>query len=185
MKNMSISNEFVPTVPPTSSPPAASGLKTVTVGAGVQLGEMYAFLGARGLMAVGGTFSTVGMAGGYIQGGGHSFLGWMHGMASDNVLEFQVVLADVSARHEELARFDAPLLTPAGLIRIRERISELRPILRITRRRRRIFRRRSKRYTESLPRLPPNIRNTELHYRPRSNILGRSKRLSKTYHSTQ
>ncbi|KAJ5369416.1 hypothetical protein N7509_014028 [Penicillium cosmopolitanum] len=94
MKSMSISNEFVPTVPPMSTRP--DGVKAVTVGAGVQLGEMYAFLGSKGLMAVGGTFNTVGVAGGYIQGGGHSFLGWLHGMASDNVLEFQVVLADGS-----------------------------------------------------------------------------------------
>ncbi|KAJ5963115.1 hypothetical protein N7481_013420 [Penicillium waksmanii] len=94
MKNMSISNEFIPTVPPMLNPPDSA--KAVTVGAGVQLGEMYAFLGSKGLMAVGGTFSTVGIAGGYIQGGGHSFLGWLHGMASDNVLEFEIVLADGS-----------------------------------------------------------------------------------------
>lgn len=108
MKSMSISNEFVPTVPPMSTRP--DGVKAVTVGAGVQLGEMYAFLGSKGLMAVGGTFNTVGVAGGYIQGGGHSFLGWLHGMASDNVLEFQVVLADVSSNGDLNSSRHASLL---------------------------------------------------------------------------
>lgn len=93
MKNISISDEFVPTVPPGLSPP--DGTHAATVSAGVQLHEMYKSLGSRGVMAVGGFSNTVGIAGGYIQGGGHSFLGWLHGMASDNVLEFQVILADV------------------------------------------------------------------------------------------
>lgn len=59
-------------------------------------------------MAVGGSSNTIGVAGGYIQGGGHSFLSWLHGMASDNVLEFQVVLADVSP--DENSSRDASLL---------------------------------------------------------------------------
>jgi FAD/FMN-containing dehydrogenase len=90
---MSVADEFVPKTPDGYA--MSEKIKTVTLGAGVQLHEMYAYLGSKGLMAVGGASSTVGAAGGYLQGGGHSFLGWLHGMASDNALEFQVVLADV------------------------------------------------------------------------------------------
>ena len=34
---------------------------------------------------------TVGYAGGYIQGGGHSVLNSVYGMAADQVLEFEVI----------------------------------------------------------------------------------------------
>lgn len=93
MKGIVLADNFVPAVPTGTAPPR--GVRAVTVDAGVQLGELYEYLGSKGAMVVGGFSSTVGMAGGYIQGGGHSAMGWLHGMASDNALEFQVVLADV------------------------------------------------------------------------------------------
>ncbi|OJD16887.1 hypothetical protein AJ78_02985 [Emergomyces pasteurianus Ep9510] len=65
----------------------------VTIGAGVQLAELYKELGAKGQMAVAGSAHGVGAAGGYVQGGGHSILGPWKGMASDNVLQFRVILA--------------------------------------------------------------------------------------------
>jgi hypothetical protein len=46
---------------------------------------------------VAGFSSTVGAAGGYIQGGGHSILGPWKGLASDHALQFSVVTADVSS----------------------------------------------------------------------------------------
>lgn len=95
MKEISIVDEFVPTVPVNTGTPPST--KAVKLGAGVQLHEMYSYLGSKGVMVVAGTANTVGITGGYIQGGGHSLLGWLHGMASDNALEFEVVLADVSA----------------------------------------------------------------------------------------
>jgi FAD/FMN-containing dehydrogenase len=67
----------------------------VTIGAGVQLRELYAAVGAKGLSVVAGFSNTVGAAGGYIQGGGHSPLGTWKGMASDNALEFKVVTSTV------------------------------------------------------------------------------------------
>ena len=93
MKEIDLTDSFVPAVPTGTAPPR--GVRAVTVDAGVQLGELYEYLGAKGAMVVGGFSRTVGMAGGYIQGGGHSAMGWLYGMASDNALEFQVVLADV------------------------------------------------------------------------------------------
>ena len=93
MKNITVIDSFVPSVP--SSMTAPSGVKAVTVGAGVQLHEMYAYLGTQGVIVVGGSSNTVGIAGGYIQGGGHSIMGWIAGMASDNALEFKLVSASV------------------------------------------------------------------------------------------
>lgn len=69
----------------------------VTFGAGVELYDMYTWLAENDIMAVGGSAHGVGVTGGYIQGGGHSLLAGIHGMASDNALEFTVVVADVSA----------------------------------------------------------------------------------------
>lgn len=37
---------------------------------------------------------TVGFTGGYIQGGGHSVLGSLYGMAADQALEFEVITTD-------------------------------------------------------------------------------------------
>lgn len=93
LRNISLVDAFIPTVPEGVTP--SKSIRAVTIGAGVQLREVYAYLGSKGAMVVGGSSNTVGIAGGYIQGGGHSILGWLHGMASDNALEFQVVLADV------------------------------------------------------------------------------------------
>ncbi|KAF8996673.1 FAD-binding domain-containing protein, partial [Hymenopellis radicata] len=47
--------------------------------------------GAQGKIVVGGTAGTVVAAGGYIQGGGHSALSPLLGLAADNVLQFKVV----------------------------------------------------------------------------------------------
>ncbi|KAF4472924.1 FAD FMN-containing isoamyl alcohol oxidase [Fusarium albosuccineum] len=66
----------------------------VTVGAGVQLYDMYKWLGEHDVMVVGGSSHGVGITGGYIQGGGHSMLSAIGGMGSDNALEFTVVTAD-------------------------------------------------------------------------------------------
>jgi hypothetical protein len=49
---------------------------------------------ADGYRLVGGTCPTVGIAGGYSLGGGHGPLSSMYGLAADNVLEWDVVLAD-------------------------------------------------------------------------------------------
>ncbi len=45
---------------------------------------------------MGGTCPTVGLAGGYTQGGGHSALSSLYGLSADNVLEWEVVTANGS-----------------------------------------------------------------------------------------
>ncbi|KAJ5612598.1 hypothetical protein N7510_005792 [Penicillium lagena] len=69
----------------------------VTVGAGVVMGELYARCALKRQIVVGGDCPTVGVAGGYIQGGGVSdFLSHNRGLAVDNVLEFELVTANAS-----------------------------------------------------------------------------------------
>lgn len=90
MKDIQFSDEFKPAGAPKSEGPA------VTIGAGINLMELYAAVGKKGRTVVAGTSHTVGAAGGYIQGGGHSLLGPWKGMSTDNVLEYRVVTANVS-----------------------------------------------------------------------------------------
>lgn len=100
MKNITVVPDFVPAVPGGRNPPPA--VRAVTIGAGVQLREMYEYLGTQGAMVAAGASNTVGAAGGYIQGGGHGLLGHFAGMGSDNALEFTVVTADVSLTYRTL-----------------------------------------------------------------------------------
>ncbi|KAK4453107.1 putative isoamyl alcohol oxidase [Podospora aff. communis PSN243] len=65
----------------------------VKVGAGVQGFEVLAEAKNRGLVVVTGECSTVGLAGGYTQGGGHSALSTSFGLSADNTLEFEVITA--------------------------------------------------------------------------------------------
>ncbi|GAW17838.1 hypothetical protein ANO14919_073050 [Xylariales sp. No.14919] len=66
----------------------------VRVGAGVQGSELLAKAAAVGYRVIVGECATVGVAGGYTQGGGHSALGARYGLAADQVLQWEVVTAD-------------------------------------------------------------------------------------------
>ncbi|KAJ9259032.1 CAZyme family AA7 [Paecilomyces variotii] len=68
--------------------------KAVKVGAGVQIFEVNEAAHAQSLVVVGGNCQTVGIAGGYSQGGGHGQLASKFGLAADQVLEWEVVTAD-------------------------------------------------------------------------------------------
>lgn len=62
--------------------------------AGTQVGELYDFTHDAGYVAVGGECATVGWAGGYTSGGGHSALTSYKGLAADQTLEMEVILAN-------------------------------------------------------------------------------------------
>jgi FAD/FMN-containing dehydrogenase len=68
--------------------------KAIKMGAGVVGFEAMAAAKAEGLVPVGGECSTVGVAGGYTQGGGHSALSTSFGLGADQTLSFEVVTAD-------------------------------------------------------------------------------------------
>jgi FAD/FMN-containing dehydrogenase len=63
-------------------------------GSGVVAKELYAAVKAKGLTVVGGEGQTVGVLGGFIQGGGHSPLSSIYGIAADSVLAMEVVTPD-------------------------------------------------------------------------------------------
>ena len=65
----------------------------VRIGAGVQTFEILEQITSKQLRIVGGSCPSVGVAGGYTTGGGHSTLSSLHGLAADNVLEWEVVTA--------------------------------------------------------------------------------------------
>ncbi|KAJ5633111.1 FAD binding domain protein [Penicillium lividum] len=65
--------------------------KAFKLGAGVQGIEAYEAAHKHGLRMVGGECPTVGLAGGYSQGGGHSSLSSKHGLGADQVLEWEVI----------------------------------------------------------------------------------------------
>ncbi|KAL6158526.1 hypothetical protein ACJBU6_02637 [Exserohilum turcicum] len=64
------------------------------LGAGMGVGESYMAVHKYGYRIVGGECGTVGVAGGYSQGGGHSVLASQNGLGSDQVLEWEVVTTD-------------------------------------------------------------------------------------------
>lgn len=68
--------------------------KALTLGAGVQGYEAMAAAKAQGLVIVGGECPTVGVVGGYTQGGGHSALSTSFGLGADQTLSMDVVTAD-------------------------------------------------------------------------------------------
>lgn len=68
--------------------------KAFSLGAGVQVHEVTSAADAAGLVVVGGNCDTVGIAGGYSQGGGHGPLASSFGLGADNVLEWEVITAE-------------------------------------------------------------------------------------------
>lgn len=67
---------------------------SITVGAGVIGYELVEAANAQGLAAVSGECATVGLAGGFTQGGGHGILATQFGLAADQTLAFEVVTAE-------------------------------------------------------------------------------------------
>ncbi|PHH88798.1 hypothetical protein CDD83_7047 [Cordyceps sp. RAO-2017] len=72
--------------------PAPDGT-TVDVGPGCKWEDVYAALQPLGKTAVGGRLGDVGVVG-FLLGGGLSYLSAQHGLACDNVVSFECVLAD-------------------------------------------------------------------------------------------
>lgn len=65
--------------------------KAGKVGAGIQGYELNAAVSSDGFVFLAGACASVGSAGGYTQGGGHSPLSNIYGLSADNVLEWEVV----------------------------------------------------------------------------------------------
>ncbi|OJA12133.1 hypothetical protein AZE42_09037 [Rhizopogon vesiculosus] len=91
MKDISYVPEFVPQGSSAAPAPA------LTLGAGAQLYEIYAYAEVTNISVVIGACTTVG-AGGFLQGGGHGVLTPAYGLGADHVLEIELVTADGSVR---------------------------------------------------------------------------------------
>lgn len=65
--------------------------KAGKVGAGLQGYDLDVAGKAEGVVFLAGACATVGTAGGYTQGGGHSPLSNLYGLSADQVLEWEVV----------------------------------------------------------------------------------------------
>ncbi|KAF8517612.1 hypothetical protein JB92DRAFT_2905024 [Gautieria morchelliformis] len=96
LREMKYHSSFAPTCPEGDGDHAPQ--QAVTLGAGVQWFEAYAFAEEKGITLVGGADRTVGAAGGWLQGGGHGALSNTLGMGADRVLEFVVVTPDGELR---------------------------------------------------------------------------------------
>ncbi|KAK2745697.1 hypothetical protein FQN57_003594 [Myotisia sp. PD_48] len=68
--------------------------KAMKVGAGVQVMEANEVAKKNNLLVVGGNCPSVGLAGGYTQGGGHGQLTTKFGLSADQVLEWEVITAE-------------------------------------------------------------------------------------------
>ncbi|RFU81505.1 fad-binding domain-containing [Trichoderma arundinaceum] len=89
MKNKSFVSSF------TAQNCAASNKQNIgIIGAGVNAEEAIAFFGSHGMMVTTGGCPTVGIAGGFGQGGGHGPLAPTYGLMVDQAVEFDVVTTD-------------------------------------------------------------------------------------------
>ncbi|KDQ07936.1 hypothetical protein BOTBODRAFT_192090 [Botryobasidium botryosum FD-172 SS1] len=88
MKGITFDDNFIPTGCD------ASAHKAVTVAAGEHWADVYREADARNVTVVGGAAITVGAAGGWPLGGGHSFLSPQYGLGVDNIIQFSAVTAD-------------------------------------------------------------------------------------------
>lgn len=68
--------------------------KAIKMSAGIQGIEAYRAAHEQGLVVVGGECPTVGIAGGYTQGGGHSALSSKFGLAADQTLEWEIITSN-------------------------------------------------------------------------------------------
>ncbi|RDB23754.1 hypothetical protein Hypma_009405 [Hypsizygus marmoreus] len=91
MKNISYEEAFVP-----DGAPSGTTHKALTLGAGVQWYDAYDAAQANGRFILGGLSAgaSVGAAGGWVLGGGHSALSARHGLGIDNVIQFTVITAN-------------------------------------------------------------------------------------------
>ncbi|KAE9566590.1 FAD-linked oxidoreductase [Colletotrichum fructicola] len=93
--------EYIPEVTDETEGYAGAAFKC---GTGVQAFEIYELAHKHGKVVVGGEGQTVGVMGGYIQGGGHSPLSSLYGTGADQALAFEVVTADgnlITADHTQ------------------------------------------------------------------------------------
>ncbi|KAG8946326.1 hypothetical protein FRC03_001424 [Tulasnella sp. 419] len=86
--------EFSDAFTPSNAPRRYSAKPAVTVHAGEQWIDVYKAAHDKGVVVVGGAARSVGAAGGWALGGGHSPLGHKYGMGVDNIVQITLVTPD-------------------------------------------------------------------------------------------
>ncbi|PVG02321.1 FAD-binding domain-containing protein [Serendipita vermifera] len=86
--------EFVDSFRPSGAPSSLASQSVAHIGAGEHWWYVYKAADEHGVIIVGGSSYSVGAAGGWILGGGHSSLSPQYGLGVDNVLQFEVVTPD-------------------------------------------------------------------------------------------
>jgi hypothetical protein len=89
MKTMKYHEDFT-----ASNCPASNGKNIGEIGAGSQAADIYTYFQKFNMDVTGGNEGSVGLAGGFGQGGGHGVFGPSYGLMADNAVEFDVVTAD-------------------------------------------------------------------------------------------
>lgn len=69
-------------------------VNVITTAAGVNTNDVYEFAEAHNVTFIGGYATTIGVAGGWVQAGGHSVLSPVYGLGIDRVVQYKVVTSD-------------------------------------------------------------------------------------------
>lgn len=93
LKNMTYHANFI-----ASHCTASNGQHIGEIGAGAQASDVYSYFQNHNMDVTGGNEGSVGLAGGFGQGGGHGVFGPSYGLMVDNAVEFDVVTADGQLR---------------------------------------------------------------------------------------
>ncbi|KAG0230213.1 hypothetical protein BGW42_001080 [Actinomortierella wolfii] len=94
MKKIQVTDNFVPE----RAPQGTAGIHAIILESGVLWRDVYKIIDQHDRVVVGGDEPTVGAAGGYCLGGGHSHISRHYGLCVDNVLQYKVVTADGKLR---------------------------------------------------------------------------------------
>ncbi|KAG9079884.1 hypothetical protein FRC06_007348, partial [Ceratobasidium sp. 370] len=73
---------------------SVQGVPALTYGAGQDMESLFLFAETNNITFIGGSAKTVGAAGGWVMGGGHSVLSNTYGLGVDRVLQFRIVTPD-------------------------------------------------------------------------------------------
>ncbi|TGO63909.1 hypothetical protein BCON_0010g00750 [Botryotinia convoluta] len=69
-------------------------VNVITTAAGVNTNDVYEFAETQNVTIIGGYATTIGVAGGWVQAGGHSVLSPVYGLGIDRVVQYKIITTD-------------------------------------------------------------------------------------------